>query len=65
MKRTPKIIEEVCIYYRLRSVAEKLREQVSDAGFAPTPCMSESHSEDLVESGAANDQKDHDIKNQK
>jgi len=36
-KRVPRPIEEVCIYFRVCTLREKLSEKDIDAGFMPTP----------------------------
>ena len=46
VKRAPRPVEEVSIYFRVISVAERLREQQLDAGFDPTPPQSEDEGEE-------------------
>jgi len=36
-KRAPKPIEEVSVYFRVRSLAERRAQEAPDAGFPPTP----------------------------
>ena len=40
-KRAPKPVEVVTIYFRVRTIAEKLKALETDAGFPPTPPASD------------------------
>ena len=44
-KRAPKPVEEVTIYFRIKTQAEKLAEENVDPGFPPTPPESDNEAE--------------------
>lgn len=48
-KRAPRPIEEVAIYFRVRTMLEKLEQQQADAGFLPTPEHSDNEGEQQEE----------------